>query len=40
MGVVKDLFKKKADAAAAEIRDLLKEHGTKKIGEVHLSQVY
>lgn len=40
MGVVKDLFKKKADAAAAEIRDLLKEHGTKKIGEVQLSQVY
>src|SRR6185436_10106610 len=40
METVKDLFKKKADAAATEIRDLLKEHGTKKIGEVQLSQVY
>jgi len=40
MGDVKDLFKKKADAAAAEIRDILKEHGSKKIGEVQLSQVY
>ncbi len=40
MGVLKDKFKAKADAAAAEIRDMLKEHGNKKIGEVQLSQVY
>src|SRR5215471_8373031 len=40
MGIVKDRFKAKADAMAAEIKDLLKEHGNKKIGEVHLSQIY
>lgn len=40
MGVYKEKFKEKADAAAAEIKDLLKEHGNKKIGEVTLSQVY
>ena len=40
MGVIKDRFKEKADALAAEIKDLLKEHGSKKIGEVQLSQIY
>src|SRR5919107_5343808 len=40
MGIVKDRFKAKADAANVEIKDLLKEHGNKKIGEVVLSQVY
>lgn len=40
MGVLKDRFKAKADAQAAEIKELLKEHGNKKIGEVQLSQVY
>src|SRR4029079_14442125 len=40
MGILKDHFKEKADAGAAEIRDLLKEHGNKKIGEVQLSQIY
>ncbi len=40
MGVLKDTFKEKADIAAAQIKDLLKEHGDKKIGEVMLSQVY
>src|ERR1700712_1015473 len=40
MGIIKDKFKEKADATAAEIKDLLKEHGDKKIGEVNLSQVY
>jgi citrate synthase len=40
MGVIKDRFKQKADTVAAEIKDLLKEHGEKKIGEVTLSQVY
>src|SRR6478672_8576962 len=40
MGVIKDSFKQKADTVATEIKDLLKEHGEKKIGEVTLSQVY
>ncbi|HEU4576555.1 MAG TPA: citrate (Si)-synthase, eukaryotic [Chitinophagaceae bacterium] len=40
MGVLKDRFKAKADQVAAEIKDILKEHGNKKIGEVHLSQIY
>ena len=40
MGIIKDGFKLKADAVAAEIKDLLKQHGDKKIGEVTLSQVY
>lgn len=40
MGILKEKFKAKADATAAEIKELLKEHGTKKIGEVTLSQVY
>jgi citrate synthase len=40
MGVLKDTFKQKADAAGAEIKDILKEHGNKVIGEVTLSQVY
>ena len=40
MGIVKDRFKAKADAMAAEIKELLKENGNKKIGEVQLSQVY
>ena len=40
MGVIKDKFKSKADAANAEIKDLLKDHGNKKIGEVTLAQVY
>jgi hypothetical protein len=32
--------KTKADTVAAEIKDLLKEHGNDKIGEVTLSQIY
>src|SRR3984885_12344167 len=40
MESIKDRFKAKADTVAAEIKDLLKEHGTKKIGEVQLSQIY
>lgn len=40
MGIIKDRFKEKADAANAEIKELLKEHGSKKIGEVTLAQVY
>ena len=40
MGIIKDRFKEKADSVAAEIKDLLKEHGDKKIGEVTLAQVF
>ena len=40
MGVLKERFKAKADIVATEIKDILKEHGTKKIGEVTLAQVY
>lgn len=40
MGIVKDRFKAKADLMAVEIKELLKEHGNKVIGEVQLSQVY
>jgi len=40
MGVIKQAFRAKADTVAAEIKDLLKEHGNKKIGEVTLSQIY
>ena len=37
---MKDRFKVKADAVGAEIKELLKEHGNKVIGEVTLSQIY
>ncbi|PZR27097.1 MAG: citrate (Si)-synthase, eukaryotic [Citrobacter freundii] len=40
MGVIKDRFKAKADQLGTEIKDLLKEHGNKVIGEVQLSQIY
>ncbi|MFM2358434.1 MAG: hypothetical protein RLY16_427 [Bacteroidota bacterium] len=40
MGIIKDKFKQVADNTNLEIKNLLKEHGTKKIGEVTLSQVY
>lgn len=40
MGIVKERFKQKADIANAEIKGLLKEHGSKVIGEVTLSQIY
>ncbi|HWB24536.1 MAG TPA: citrate (Si)-synthase, eukaryotic [Chitinophagaceae bacterium] len=40
MDGLKEKFKAKADIAAAEIKELLKQHGTKKIGEVTLSQIY
>jgi citrate synthase len=40
MGIIKDRFREKADMAAADIKAVLKEHGSKKIGEVQLSQVY
>lgn len=33
MGIIKDKFKAKADAASIEIKDIIKEHGNKKIGK-------
>ncbi|WP_298302177.1 citrate (Si)-synthase, eukaryotic [Hydrotalea sp.] len=40
MGIIKERFRLKAESANAEIKELLKEHGNKKIGEVTLSQIY
>jgi citrate synthase len=40
MAFTKERFKAKTDTVAAEIKDLLKEHGNDKIGEVTLSQIY
>ncbi|HJV19702.1 MAG TPA: citrate (Si)-synthase, eukaryotic [Sediminibacterium sp.] len=40
MGAIKDKFKAKSEAASAEIKELIKEHGNKRIGEVTLAQVY
>ena len=40
MDLLKTSFKEKADKMGAEIKEMLKEHGNKKIGEVTLSQVY
>ena len=40
MGIIKDTFKAKADISSAEIKELLKEHGNKVIGQVTLSQIY
>src|SRR5512138_1732253 len=40
MGVIKEKFKSKADEESAKIKDLLKNHGNKVIGEVTLSQIY
>lgn len=40
MGIIKDRFKKYADEVAAEVKEILKEHGDKKIGEVNLSQIF
>ena len=40
MGIIKDKFKEKADISNAEVKELLKKHGDKVIGEVKLSQIY
>lgn len=40
MGVIKDKFKEKADSLSLEVKDILKKHGEKVIGEVKLSQIY
>lgn len=40
MATLKERFKAKADEQSADIKDILKNHGDKKIGEVVLSQIY
>ncbi len=40
MGIIKDRFKERADKVGADMKEMLKEHGDKKIGEVTLAQVY
>ena len=40
MGIIKERFKQKAEILGAEIKDILKENGTKVVGEVQLSQIY
>ena len=40
MGIIKDRFKLKSDAVGAEIKELIRDHGNKKIGEVTLAQIY
>lgn len=40
MGYIKERFQEKADALGQEIKDLLKEHGDKKLGEVTIQQAY
>ncbi len=37
---IKEKFKIKAEGLSAEIKDILKEHGSKKIGDTTLSQIY
>jgi len=40
MGAIKDRFRAKAEVANAGLKELLKEHGHKVVGEVTLSQIY
>ena len=40
MEIIKERFRQKAEVANAEIKELLKENGNRKIGEVTLSQAY
>ncbi|KAG4075195.1 hypothetical protein HA402_015442 [Bradysia odoriphaga] len=40
MGYIKEKFKVKADELNIEVKDLIKNHGTKKIEDVTLAQVY
>lgn len=40
MEEIKERFKAKADTVSAEIKQMLKEHGNKVVGEVTLSQIY
>src|ERR1700761_6785294 len=40
MSFTKERFKTKADELSGEIKEILKEHGNDKIGEVTLAQIY
>ncbi|WP_109700023.1 citrate (Si)-synthase, eukaryotic [Chitinophaga deserti] len=40
MSYIKEKFKAKADELGAEVKDLLKNHGTKKVEDVTVAQVY
>jgi citrate synthase len=40
METIKDRFKARAEKANVEIKELIKEHGNKKAGEVTLAQIY
>lgn len=40
MGIFKDAFRLKAEAQAAEIKDIIKEHGNKVVDQVTLAQIY
>ncbi|MBL7728556.1 MAG: citrate (Si)-synthase, partial [Dinghuibacter sp.] len=40
MGVLRDKFQENAAIAAAEIKDLVKNHGNMKVDEVTLAQIY
>lgn len=40
MSYIKEKFKAKADELSAEVKDLLKNHGTKKVDDVTVAQVY
>lgn len=40
MEEIKERFKAKADTVSAEIKQMLKEHGNRVVGEVTLSQIY
>ena len=40
MGILKERFQAQSEKLGAEIKEMLKEHGSKVIGEVQLSQVY
>lgn len=40
MGYIKERFKEKADALGQEIKELLQEHGDKKLGEISIRQAY
>jgi citrate synthase len=40
MEILKEKFRVKAEAASLEIKEIIKTHGAKKVGEVTLAQVY
>lgn len=40
MATIKERFNIKAEELSAEIKGIIKKHGSKKIGEVKLSQIY